>query len=155
MRRPLVVAVGHPELGDDGAGPAVARRLRELAGEAMRVVEVAGDAGEILAVLEGEDRVTVIDAVTSGAPPGTLLHLDGTRPLPAGLRAPASSHGLGLAEAVALARALGRLPTELMIVGIEGKSFTPGEGLSPAVERAVAETARWLAEALAPATAGG
>jgi hydrogenase maturation protease len=47
-----------------------------------------------------------------------------------------SSHGLGLAEAVELARALGRLPDQMMVLGVEVGSVETGAGLGPAVEDA-------------------
>ena len=40
---------------------------------------------------------------------------------------------MGLPEAVALARELDRLPTRLIVYGIEGESFETGEGLSDPV----------------------
>lgn len=48
-----------------------------------------------------------------------------------------STHGLGVAEAIALGGALGRLPRRLVVIGIEGARFDAGEGLSPEVDRAL------------------
>ena len=59
-----------------------------------------------------------------------------------------SSHGLGVAEAVALARALGRPLPPLRLVGVELASLD-GVGLSPAVDLAVAPACRAVREALA------
>ena len=55
-----------------------------------------------------------------------------------------STHAFGVADAVELARALGRLPGRLDVYAIEGASFAAGDRLSPAVERAVAELAAEL-----------
>jgi hydrogenase maturation protease len=44
---------------------------------------------------------------------------------------------VGVAETVELARSLGRLPTRLLIYGIEGAKVGLGAGLSREVERAV------------------
>jgi hydrogenase maturation protease len=52
-----------------------------------------------------------------------------------------STHAFGLAEAVELARALGRLPRFLVVYGVEGKCFTPGAALSAGVEAAAADAA--------------
>jgi hydrogenase maturation protease len=72
------------------------------------------------------------------------------RPLPVELGS-ASTHALGLAAAIELARELGRLPRRLVVYGIEGERFELGEGLTPAVgdavERLVAELRRDLADA--------
>ena len=58
-----------------------------------------------------------------------------------------SSHALGMPEAIALGHALGRLPGQLVIYGIEGEHFDEGPDLSGAVERgAVTAAARICAE---------
>ena len=59
-----------------------------------------------------------------------------------------SSHGLGLAEAVELARSLDRLPPSLVIFGIEGTDFGLGTRLSYPVECAVREAALLISEEL-------
>jgi len=88
-------------------------------------------------VWSGEDAVLLVDAVSSGAPAGTLHRLDAVaEPLPPALFA-ASTHHLGVADAVELARALGRLPAKVVVIGIEGACFDAGEGLSIEVETAV------------------
>ena len=72
----------------------------------------------------------------SGAAPGTLRRLDvSSRPTPAGLGS-VSTHGLGLAEAVELARALGELPPRCLLFAIEAAEFSPGAPMTPAVARA-------------------
>lgn len=142
--RVLVVGVGNLDRGDDGVGRVVARRLRALAPRGLVVREADGAATELLDAFEGWGRVVVVDACASGAAPGTWTCFDAVAaPLPASL-ARASTHGWGVAEAVELARALGRLPRSLVVVAIEGRTFEPGAALSPAVQAA----ARHLAEAL-------
>ena len=49
---------------------------------------------------------------------------------------PVSSHGLGLGEAIGLARALGRMPGRLVIHAVEAADFGQGVGLTPAVAAA-------------------
>jgi hydrogenase maturation protease len=49
----------------------------------------------------------------------------------------ASTHHFGLAEAVELARAVGKLPPKMVVFGIEAERLDLGEGLSPAVADAV------------------
>ena len=85
------------------------------------------------------DEAIVIDAVSSGADPGTIHRLEANEArLPTGLFR-GSTHALGVAEAVELARALERLPARLTVIGIEGAVFEAGRGLTPAVEAAVGE----------------
>ena len=57
--------------------------------------------------------------------------------MPARLPRPASTHLIGLADALELARALGRLPPRVVVYGIEGHRFGVGDPVSPAVAAAV------------------
>jgi hydrogenase maturation protease len=140
----IVIGVGNAWRGDDGAGLAVARRVRESRPDGVEVREVEGDASALMDAWTDADRVVVVDAAASGAPPGTVRRFDArSESLPA--RAVRSStHAFGVADAVELARALGRLPDRLDVYAIEGATFTAGDRLSPAVERAVEELAAAL-----------
>jgi hydrogenase maturation protease len=86
----------------------------------------------------------VIDAVVTGAAPGTVHVWDGQR-LPAFAMSSASTHGLGVAQAIELARTLDRLPARLRVYGIEGKEFAIGSAVSPEVEWAVEEVVERIA----------
>jgi hydrogenase maturation protease len=137
----ILIGVGNAWRGDDGAGLAVARRVRELAPAGVDAREVEGDATVLVDAWSGAEHVVVVDAAESGAAPGTVRHFDArAQPLPvSSLRS--STHAFGVADAVELGRALGRLPGRLDVYAIEGESFAAGDGLSPSVERAVAELA--------------
>ena len=129
----LVVGLGNTWRSDDGAGPAVARAL----GDDPRVLVHEGEPIGLLDAWEGADEVMVVDAVASGAPPGTVHRLDAAAaPLPAAV-ARGSTHAFGLAETIELARTLGRLPERLTVYGIEGGCFDAGDDLSPPVRAAV------------------
>lgn len=117
----------------------MARRLDGLAHE--------GDAVALLDAWAGAAHAIVVDAATSGAPPGTIHRFDAAaRPLPArALRS--STHAFGVADAVELARALGRLPDRLELYAIEGDDFSLGMAVSAPVARAVEALVRTLARA--------
>lgn len=135
----LVVGVGNRYRGDDGAGILTVERIREV----RRVAEVT-DCSDLLGLWENEGDVTVIDAMLTGAEPGSILTFDGlTDVLPA--RTSPSTHSFGLAESIELARALGKLPARLTIYGIEASSFAHGEALTPKVSAAVEKLAASLA----------
>jgi hydrogenase maturation protease len=130
----LVVGIGNRFRSDDAAGLEVASRL---ARSGVRAVEHAGEPIDLLFGWAGVERVVLVDAVRSGAAAGTVHRLDAlATPLPRALFA-TSTHALGVAEAVELARALGRLPPSLSVYGIEGMSFAAGLGLSAPVAAAV------------------
>ncbi len=87
------------------------------------------------------DHVVVVDALSSGHPPGTVFRFEATEgPIP-GDAGWVSSHSPGVAEGIETARALGRLPASLTVYGIEAGSVEPGQPVSPEVARAVEEVA--------------
>jgi len=144
---PLVIGLGNDQRSDDGSGLEVARALRpQLEGKA-RVEECASEGVALLELWRDAEQVLVIDAVRSGARPGTVHRLepgDGSFP---GFRTGTSTHGLSLAEAVALARGLGCLPRHFVVYGIEAENLGVGTGLTPSVALGVKEaTTRILAE---------
>jgi hydrogenase maturation protease len=132
-----VIGVGNDRRGDDAAGLEVVRRLPPV--DSVRIIECADDPLGIIDAWEGADDAIVVDAVRSGAPPGTVHVLDGLQPggLTPRLHGSTSTHAFGVGEAIELARTLGRLPERVRIYGIEGESFVIGSVLSPAVARAV------------------
>jgi len=92
------------------------------------------------------DSVVLIDAVSSGAAAGSLHRLDGSRqPVPAVMWRH-STHAFSVAEAVELARALNRLPQRIVIFGVEGRCFDPGQAVSPEVEFSVADLVRQITQ---------
>jgi hydrogenase maturation protease len=112
------------------------------------VIEHQGEPLDLIEEWDGAPEVTLIDAVASGAKPGTIHRVDAAeRGLPAGMPA-GSTHALGVAAAIELGRALGRLPERLVLLGIEGARFEVGAALTPEVERAAEALARELRERL-------
>jgi hydrogenase maturation protease len=136
MSGAAVVGIGTGDRGDDGVGVLVADRVRELDPAGVAVVSVATPL-DLLDVFDRYDSVVVLDAVRSGADAGAVtVRVVDEAPLPA--RPPAAgTHGLGVPEAVELARALDRLPARLVLVGVELADVTVGAGLTEAVARAV------------------
>jgi hydrogenase maturation protease len=146
---PKILAVGNPDRGDDGVGPYV---LAGLAGRipGVELLQADGEVSSLLAIFEQSSTLILIDAAdarTAGMAPGDILRLtaDDPRLARSGLRA--SSHALGVAEAIALARTLGLLPARLSIIAIAGACFAPGAALSPAVASAADALREELIEA--------
>ena len=134
--RVAVIGIGNRWRRDDAVGFEVAARLRSRGIDAR---DAEGEVAELIELWDGATSAIVIDAVTSGGVPGTVSRIEAAeRRLPAGLSS-ASTHELGISEAVELARTLGRLPERLLVLAIEGADFTAGEGLTPAVAAAVDE----------------
>jgi hydrogenase maturation protease len=146
--RPLVIGVGNELRGDDGAGIAVARRLRARAD--LDVRELQGEPTGLLDTWEGHDTVVLVDTMRSGVQPGAIRRIDASRtPLPPALGGSTSTHAVGLGEALELARALGRLPRRVVVYAIEGRRFEAGAPMSDAVRSGVDELAEHLLEEVA------
>ena len=137
----IVIGVGNRLRGDDAVGIRVVERLKG----SLRCYESNGDPSELIVLFGSDPEVIVVDAMVSGALPGTITTTEialGIQPssvVP--LRAQSSTHGFGVFEALELARILGMVPARLTVIGIEGVDFSPGAPLSPAPERAVAQVA--------------
>lgn len=155
----LVIGIGNEFRRDDGAGIEAARRLRRRGLSGVQVFERSGEATGLIATWESAALAVAVDAVSSGAAPGTIHRFeipgggpDGSRAGGAGLPPSrifrGTSHQLGLGEAVALAAAVGSLPARLVIFGIEGQDFGEGTGLTPAVARAIDDIVARVAEEL-------
>jgi hydrogenase maturation protease len=135
--RTLIVGVGNPYRADDAAGLHAARRLRAICSPTVVVVEHDGEPADLLLTWQGADLVVLIDAVVADEPSGTVVRCEvGIDPIPPDV-AHASSHFLGPGAAIALARALDRLPPRLVVYGVVGADFGWGERLSPLVEAAL------------------
>lgn len=138
VARPLVVGLGSTDRGDDGVGCVVVGAVAAMGLPGLAVV-THEDPTALIDLWEGHDPVVVVDAVVAGDAPGSLhrLHTGATLPaLPtSGWEATGrgGTHAFNLGSAVELARALGRLPQHLAVVGVEAASFDHGAGLSPPV----------------------
>lgn len=133
-----IVGCGNLLRGDDAAGILVAQRLVELG---IPAIMHSGEALGLINAWSGCDDVLLIDAVVTGSTPGTVHLWDASQQqLPSSSHA--SSHGIGVAEAIELARTLGVLPKRLRVYGMEGREFRTGAEVSPEVRTACEEVVR-------------
>jgi hydrogenase maturation protease len=145
MRAIRVIGVGNPYRRDDGAGPAVIAGLRQRNLPSVELAECDGEPTRMIDLWSGADLAVVVDAVRSGAPPGTI-HRRSLQHPGLGRVAGATSHAVDLGDAVALAAALDRLPTRMLLYLIEAGDTSAGVGLTPTVAAAVAELIEEIAE---------
>jgi hydrogenase maturation protease len=135
----LVIGVGNDYRSDDAVGLAVVRTLKAKELPSTLCLESDGDGTTLMETWSQASRVIIVDAISSGAQPGTIHRFDAlTQPLPASYSF-SSTHAFGVAEAIQLARTLDQLPASLVVYGIEGKNFIAGTERSVEVEGAVQE----------------
>ncbi len=149
--RPVVIGLGNPLMGDDGVGLAALERLREHPAGA-ELVDGGTWGMNLLPVLESADRVLLIDAIRTGAPPGTIHELTRDE-MPAMLVHKLSPHQIDLREVLALGTLRGTLPADLVAIGIEPEvvemqtelSAVVAAALPALLERIRFRLARWAA----------
>ena len=136
----LVIGLGNPLITDDSVGLRVVAELRErLAGQPdIDVTEDYWGGLRLMEQMVGYDRVIVVDAICSGAAPGTIHHL---QPGDMATQRSASSHDMNLPTALTLGRQAGlHLPEDrdILLVGIEAEDILNfGETCTPAVGASV------------------
>lgn len=133
--RTLVLGLGNPLMGDDGLGVAALDRL--AAGSLVPAEVGLLDGGTwglpLLPAVEDADRLILLDAIEAGAAPGRLVILERDE-LPRFFAHKLSPHQIDLREVLALAELRGRLPRELVAIGLQPGRVTLRTGLSPEVE---------------------
>ena len=125
---PIVIAcVGSP-FGADSLGHAVAEILRAHPGvqslpeNLLRIVASDRPQLNLLTQIEGAQLAIIVDAVEGEQAPGEIVYIDAEQL--AADTGRLSSHSVGVAEALALGRALDQLPPRLLIIALSmGKSL--------------------------------
>jgi len=135
-----VFGVGNPLCGDDGLGNRVVSMLGAYKLPLNVTLEDIGTPGLGLPILlDGKKRVILVDAVQMGQVAGTWRRLD---PRETGFLTNQkifSLHDSSLADGLALSEALGVLPEEIILYGVEPGQLDEGHGISPEVEAVLPE----------------
>lgn len=136
----LLAGFGNILLGDDGFGVEVIRRFVLRGGvDSVDAVDVGiGGFDFVLKLMDGYDRVIVVDLVSRGETPGTVTSFtpcEAETTLRAGDRI--DPHIAEPSRAIKLARHLNVLPASVTILGCEPASCDVGIGLSPQVAAGV------------------
>ena len=137
MSRIVVIGVGNAFRGDDAAGREVARRVRERVPGEIDVVVCELEPTRLIDAWDDAESAVVVDAVSSGAEPGTVHRFDASTDTLPSREFRSSTHAFSIADALELGRALGRAPQRVVVLGLEGASFGLGDPLTPAVEAAI------------------
>jgi hydrogenase maturation protease len=134
--RRAAVGLGSRYRGDDAVGLLVADRLREAGAQ---VLDCGEEPTRLLDEWTDVDTLVVVDALVTGAAPGTIHRYESVdEPLSVDVRL-ASTHAVGISDALELGRALGRAPRRVVVLGIEGERFGMGDELTPAAADALDE----------------
>jgi hydrogenase maturation protease len=146
--RALILGLGNPILSDDAVGLVAARRLFEhIGGEDVDLIEASTSGLQTVQLLSRYDRAVIIDSIQDKARVGEVRRLEVNELRMSPLH---SSHGVGLGEAISLARKLGmRLPDPILVYAIAvADPHTFGERLTPELERALPSLIQQIASDL-------
>ncbi len=136
--RTVVIGLGNPLMADDGIGLAALERLAEgwVLGDDVELVDGGTWGMNLLPLLEGSDDVVFLDAIRTGAAPGTVVTLERDE-LPRGLMLKLSPHQIDLREILALLTLRGTLPARVVALGIAPDRVEMSTELSAVAEAAL------------------
>ena len=135
--KPLVIGIGNPFRGDDAIGFLAVEQLKKRS-KKLADFTLVSDLSDLLDIWSDHERSVIIDAVfNEEAKPGTIYQLDDINELIGERGKLHSSHGFGLSEALEMAKEMERFPLNCQFVGIHGKSWSYGSGLTPEVAEAL------------------
>jgi hydrogenase maturation protease len=152
----LVAGIGNIFLGDDGFGCEVVRELAKMnSRDDVKVIDY-GIRGLDLAyaLLEPYRAVIFVDAVARSGQPGTIYILQCSDTSSDAHKATGlDPHSMEPAKVLGMARSLGKVTSEIYIVGCEpadfGDELIGRMGLSEAVANSVPEAARAVVDLIA------
>jgi hydrogenase maturation protease len=153
----IVLGIGNLLLCDDGVGVHAVHKLMneyELP-EFVQLIDGGTKGLDLLPLLEGKDKLLIIDAANFKKTPGTIDAVEGEK-IPSFLSSKLSVHQIGLPDMLFASRFMGITPSEMCLVGIQPKSTETGTELSeelkkqmePLIERVLQKLKEWGVEAV-------
>lgn len=136
LKKTLLIGIGNEYRSDDGIGLIIVRQIQKKRILSIIVKEASGEGTALMEAWQGFQNVLIVDAVSSGATPGTIFKINAKKETVPIEFFHYSTHAFSVAEAVELARTMNSLPPNFMIYGIEGKTFAAGVDISPPVKEA-------------------
>jgi len=127
----LVLGIGNILLRDEGVGVRAIEALKEryIFPENVELMD-GGTAGfELFGPILDHDYLLLLDAIACEQPPGTVMRIEGDS-VRARFISRISPHQLGISDVLAAASLACRLPTRLVLFGIEPKDLGTGLDLS-------------------------
>jgi hydrogenase maturation protease len=140
--RRVVLGLGNTLNRDEGLGVHALGPVRDQLGDRGRIEILDGGVlgMALLPLVESCSHLLLLDAVDTGAPPGTVTTL-GREEIPLFARLKLSLHQVSFQEVLQFASVRGNLPEHLALVGAQPADISVGVGLSPEIERVLPEIA--------------
>jgi hydrogenase maturation protease len=147
----VVIGLGNPLMGDDGAGLVALEVLRNAWHlDGVELVDGGTWGMSLLPCIEDSDRIIFVDAIVAGGIAGDITVLERER-LPIYFTRALSPHQTDLRDVLAAAELRGTLPSESVAIGVEPERVALGTELTavvqgaiePLVEAVVSQLVRW------------
>ena len=131
MKKTVVLGVGNELFTDEGVGVHAARILQTRLSSSDSDVEVVdgGTSPDIWSLIDGADKLIIVDAVRGGCEPGTIYRFT-PQQIVADRGLITSVHQMGILENLSLMELVGGKPEETVIIGVEPAELEPGLELS-------------------------
>lgn len=144
----MVVGIGNLLLKDEGVGIHLAQALEGIPSPIEFEVIDGGTSPDLLPLLEGVDKLVIVDAAKGSGEPGDIYRftLDEINLEVKGIT---SVHQIGLLETLRVMKSLGTEPQKTVIIGVEPKEIDWGLELSPEVESKMPEIIATVLEEIA------
>lgn len=127
-------------MGDDGIGIHAVEALRkEKLPSNVRVFDCATRAFDVLECMDGCDKAVIVDAYKKGDLPGSIykFSFDPNNALEESFNL--SMHDINFIDALRAGKGIYKLPSEIVIIGIEPEILDWGLGLSSKLDDALPE----------------
>lgn len=143
--RTAIITVGNELMGDDGVGPAIFKAL-ESNGLPPGVSLIDGGTGGlgVLHLMSDYDRVIIVDCCDFGGKAGEAKAFKPEDVLTKRGQTKFSLHDLDLLGLIEFGKQLGKMPKDLVMVGVQPKKVGMGEGLSAPVKKAVPKVVKTI-----------
>ncbi|MBF0586663.1 HyaD/HybD family hydrogenase maturation endopeptidase [Prosthecochloris sp. N3] len=141
MPRINVIGLGNVLFGDEGFGVEAVRRLEKqcaVRGDDILFVDGGTQGIYLLDYIESADALLVFDAIIPREY-DRQVYVYRNDELPAFIYRKMSSHQMGLSELLSVARLHGRVPSELVLIGIPPDNLDMGSPLSERAEKLMPE----------------
>ena len=137
MTGTVVIGLGNPLMGDDGAGLVALEVLRdEWLLDGVELVDGGTWGMSLLPDIEDSDRIIFVDAIVAGGKAGDIVVLERER-LPIYFTRALSPHQTDLRDVLAAAELRGTLPAESVAIGVEPAVVALGTELSAVVQGSI------------------
>jgi hydrogenase maturation protease len=141
-KKTMVLGIGNIIMGDEGFGLHVIRRLKEIGVPENIILEEGGVGGfDLLGVLQGIEKLVVVDIMMLPLPPGEIKVFEPGNPPKEPGKAIVSFHQIGVLELVNMWSMMGNEEPEVTFVVTCPQTIDWGTELSQALKPAVEKAA--------------